>query len=228
MRNILIIIAVFWLLFLNGFSTIGRLINTSNLSNVPATVVKGAQTAVSTSGVAAAGSSGVTIDKKPAPVTVRTIGGNPDSSTGGRVIVPNGMAALPTATEEYERLPTAEPTPVQAIPELPLEPVEEATATLEPSNPEDWQSGGGPEIVSNPDAPTPIPTITPQPDDPFQVGAVVKVVRGNFMIGEQGEIVIANSHSPYMMLVGFSNGDAFSFPKANLEIIIGGGGGDGW
>lgn len=226
MRNLIIIVVVFWLLFLNGFSTIGKLIN----SSAPQAVVRGAATVVSSSntgGVAAAPASGVQIAKKPT-VMVRTFGGG---TSGGVQVVPQEMPQLPTATESFEVPPTIEsatiPTPINAIPVLSAEPV-----ISEQSNPEDWESGGGPEIIVNtplPDVPTPIPTPTPQPEDPFRVGAVVQVVGGNFKVGEQGEVIIADSSPPYMMLVKFLNGDSFSFPKANLQIIIGGGGGgSGW
>lgn len=94
MRNLIIIVVVFWFLFLNGFSTVGKLIN----SSATQTVVKGAATVVAsnnTGGVAAAPASGVKINK-PA-VQIRTTSGGA-SVPRPQVVVPQGIPALPTAT----------------------------------------------------------------------------------------------------------------------------------
>lgn len=85
MKNLAIIVIVAWMLFGNGYSYIKSFMGSNNLQTVPQTILKGASTVAS--GAAAPDSTG--------RVAVR-----PPASTGARVVVPQGMPVLPTATPE--------------------------------------------------------------------------------------------------------------------------------
>ncbi len=84
MRNIAVIAVVFWALFLDGYSnTIKPLLSGGTLQSIPQTVLKGAER-VSTGGVA---------DAPARPALNVAPAGAP-----ARIVVPQGMPELPTAT----------------------------------------------------------------------------------------------------------------------------------